>query len=207
MMNSFTSMSIPCLSNHSVVIRGAKKMLDVGGAGHGAIYLAKKFDKLKITLWDQHETVDIPRNLIAKAGLSDRIDLRAGSFLVSDFPRGYDAVLFSHQVVIWSKKVLLQIFKQAFDALTPGGGLVVFNSFANDDMDGPEWAGLDSVYFQAVPVSSGGYIWSMAQVEGFLRQVGFEAPARTNCNLWTPHAVLEVFKPLQCLDGSCRAAS
>ncbi|CAE7191762.1 sfmM2 [Symbiodinium natans] len=78
-------------------------------------------------------------------------------------------------VVIWSKKVLLQIFKKAFDALTPGGGLVVFNSFANDDMDGPEWAGLDSVYFQAVPVTSGGYIWSMAQVEGFLREVGCEA--------------------------------
>ncbi|CAE7191760.1 sfmM2 [Symbiodinium natans] len=52
MMNSFTSMSIPCLSNHSMVIRTAKKMLDVGGgAGHGAIYLAKKFEKLNITLW------------------------------------------------------------------------------------------------------------------------------------------------------------
>lgn len=71
-------------------------------------------------------------------------------------------------------------------------------------MDGPEWAGLDSVYFQALPVKSGGYIWSLAQMEQFLGEVGFERFARHNCDLWTPHAVLEAWKPESCKVGeSC----
>jgi len=206
MMNSFTAYSIPCLSNTSTVVTYAKKLLDVGGgAGHGAIHLAQKFPQLAVTLWDQHETVDIPKTLVRNAGLSSRIALKSGSFLTDPFPEpnSHDAVLFSHQVVIWSKKVLLEIFRKAFEMLPPGGGVVIFNSFANDDLDGPEWAGLDSVYFQALPVSSGGYLWSMKQIEEFLHSVGFATPKRHNCDLWTPHAVLEVFKPVACSGSEC----
>ncbi|CAJ1356032.1 unnamed protein product [Effrenium voratum] len=207
LMNSFTAYSVPCVSNVSAVARSAKKMLDVGGgAGHGAIHMAKNFPNLELTLWDQHETVAIPKALIHSAGLDARIGLRAGSFLSDPWPdaKSHDAVLFMHQSVIWSKKILLEVFKKAFDMLPPGGGIVIFNSFANDDLDGPEWAGLDSVYFQSIPVSSGGYIWSMGQVEEFLKAVGFQNPLRHNCDLWTPHAVLEAYKP-DCESSSCVA--
>lgn len=198
LMNSFTAFSVPCLSNASSVAATSSRLLDVGGgAAHAAIHLASKFKQLKITLWDQHENIEIPTNHIKKAGLKDRISLLAGSFITDPFPEAgsHDAVLLSHQAVIWSKSMLLMIFKKAFDMLPPGGGIVIFNSFANDDMDGPEWAGLDSVYFQALPVKSGGYIWSLGQIEEFLGEVGFSRFLRHNCDLWTPHAVLEAWKP------------
>ncbi|CAK8989180.1 unnamed protein product [Durusdinium trenchii] len=87
LMNSFTAFSIPCLSNTSKVAATSFKLLDVGGgAAVAAIHLAKKFQQLSITLWDQHETIEIPMNHITKAGLKGRISLLAGSFITDPFP-------------------------------------------------------------------------------------------------------------------------
>jgi predicted O-methyltransferase YrrM len=192
-MDSWTRLTNQYLFSN-VDFSGVNKVLDVGGGtGINAIALAKANPKLKATILEIPTTAPLTTENIARAGLSDRVDVHAGDMFASDFPKGYDLVLFSHQLVIWTPEENLVLLKRAYDALTSGGQIIIFNSISNDDFSGPLMAALDSVYFASLP-AEGGMIYAWRQYVEWLTQAGFKDISRINCHAWTPHGIIQAVK-------------
>jgi hypothetical protein len=109
--------------------------------------------------------------------------------MTSALPRGFDTVLFCHFLVIWTPEQNIELLRKAYVGLSSGGRVVIFNSMANDDEDGPLFAALDCAYFMAIP-TKGGLIYSAADYESWLRVAGFENIERKKCDSWTPHGIV-----------------
>ncbi|MES2217073.1 MAG: methyltransferase [Pseudomonadota bacterium] len=192
-MDSWTRLTNQYLFNH-VDFSTVRSLLDVGGGtGINAIALAKENPALKATILEIASSAPVAIENIRRAGLSNRVGVHAGDMFAMDFPKGHDLILFSHQLVIWTPEENIILLKKAYDALTTGGKVVIFNSISNDDDSGPLMAALDSVYFAALP-AEGGMIYPWKQYVDWLSQVGFKNIKRSNCHAWTPHGVIQAYK-------------
>ncbi|RDI62776.1 methyltransferase [Nocardia pseudobrasiliensis] len=193
-MHSWSELSNPVLLRQ-VDYTGVRRILDVGGGDAvNAISLARAHPQLRATVFDLEGAVQVARDNIATAGLGDRIDVVAGDMFGDPLPTGYDAVLFAHQFVIWSPEQNRALLKRAFDALPPGGRVLVFNAFADDDGRGPLYTALDNVYFATLP-SEESTIYPWREHEEWLASAGFADITRIHNAGWTPHGVIEGRKP------------
>jgi len=192
-MRSWSELSNPLLIK-GVDFSRHRKVIDAGGGDAvNAIALAKAYPHLEITVLEIAGTVPIARKRIAEAGLSDRVQAVVCDMFTQDFPAGHDCVLFSHQLVIWTPQENVGLLRRAYDALAPGGHVVVFNSISDNDGNGPLMAALDSVYFAALP-AEGGMIYSYGQYEDWLREAGFRDISSLRCGGWTPHGIVQGIK-------------
>ncbi|WP_033289334.1 methyltransferase [Amycolatopsis jejuensis] len=193
-MHSWSELSNPVLLRQ-VDYRGVTSVLDVGGGDAvNAIALARAHPQLKVTVFDLEGAVELARDNVAAAGLGDRIDVVAGDMFAEPMPGGHDLVLFAHQLVIWSPEQNVALLGRAFEALPPGGRVVVFNAFADDDATGPLYTALDNVYFTVLPFEES-TIYPWRDHEEWLAATGFADITRIRSEGWTPHGVIEGRKP------------
>ena len=179
----------------SVDLSGARTLLDCGGGDAvNAIALAQANPQLQVTVLEIPSCIPLALEGIRQAQLDGRITVRDLDIFSDTFPGSYDCVLFAHQMVIWTPKENTQLLRKAYDALVPGGRVVLFNSMSNDHGDGPLIAALDSVYFASLP-AEGGMIYPWRQHESSLRAAGFTKLERITCPVWTPHGILIGTKP------------
>lgn len=192
-MRSWSEISNPVMLRQ-VDFSRFRSVLDVGGGdGVNAIALARAFPDLEVTVFEIEATAGLVRKRIADAGLTDRVRVHVGDFFSDDFPAGHDCILFAHQLVIWTLDDNTDLLTRAHAALPDNGSVVIFNSMASDDLDGPLMAALDSVYFASTP-ASGGMIYAWRQYEQCLRTAGFTHIERFADDSWTPHGVLVATK-------------
>ncbi|GEM_PF-508322 len=192
-MGSWSELANPLLVEN-VDFSQLHHALDVGGGdATNAIAIAKANPHLKITLLDLAENCDVARHKIAEAGLQAQIDVYEANMFEQEFPTGYDCIMFIHQLVIWPLETNTALLKRAYEALAPGGKVIIFNSISNDEEDGPVIAALDTVYFLCIP-AEGGMIYAWKDYEACLRQVGFTQMQRIRSQSWTPHGVIVATK-------------
>jgi L-tyrosine C(3)-methyltransferase len=179
----------------SVDLSGAGTLLDCGGGdGVNAIALARANPRLRVTVLEIPASVPVALEGIRQSELDGRITVRGLDIFTDPFPDGYDCVLFAHQMVIWTPEQNSELLRKAYEALVPGGRVVLFNSMSNDAGNGPLIAALDSVYFASIP-AEGGMIYAWRQHEASLRAAGFTKLERIRCPSWTPHGILVGTKP------------
>jgi len=192
-MNSWTRLSNYYLIKY-INFNNVNRLLDVGGGtAINAIALAKKYPKLKITVFEIDASAKIAQKNIQSSGLSNQINVIHGDIFKDQFPTGYDCVLFSHQLVIWTPEENIELLHKAYKILSSNGLVIIFNSISNDDGKGPLLAALDSVYFASIP-SEGGMIYSWNQYEEWLKKSKFQKISRINCHNWTPHGIIKAYK-------------
>lgn len=168
----------------------AHAVLDVGGGGAGnAISLARAFPNIEITLLDLAIIGPIAQEKIKRHKLTNRIHFKAADMHKNVFPKKQDAVLFIHQLMIWSPEQNRVLLQKAYDALSPGGQVIIFGSVADDDEQGPLMAALDTVYFSSVAAGHG-LIYPWKDYEKLLREVGFKNIKKIRSKTWTPHGVI-----------------
>lgn len=151
----------------------ADALLDVGG-GSGAYSLAflKQNPGLRATILDFAETIATAKRYAAEAGMSDRIRHVAGNAITTDWPGAQDVVLMSY---LWSAVGggdIEILARKAFDALGPGGLVIVHDFMVDNAHEGPKFAAwylLSSMLDNPDAVSL-----TPGFVEGTLRQAGFE---------------------------------
>lgn len=124
-----------------VDLSGATKFLDVGG-GSGAYTLAflKQNPGLQATILDFPETTETARRYVADAGMSGRVSHVQGNAITTDWPGGQDAVLMSY---VWSAvggNDITTLARRAYEALKPGGLVLVHDFMADDRHEGPAFA-------------------------------------------------------------------
>lgn len=150
-----------------------KYLVDVGGGnGSNIITLARVYPSLRASVFDGASICDIARQSIAAAGLSERLNAVAGNCFNDDFPKGADCFLFAHFFTIWSEEKNQFLLNKCFEALSPGGSVVIFNMMQWDDETGPLSAAMGSPYFLTLATGEG-MIYTEREVKTWLRQSGF----------------------------------
>ncbi|WP_424102563.1 methyltransferase [Moorena producens] len=165
-------------------------VVDVGGGdATNSIALAKAFPNVKITLMDIPDSCKIAQHHIDQNQLTDRIQVMGADIFVDEFPQNQDCFLFIHVLVIWSLEKNTTLLRRAYEALKPGGSLIIFNMMTSDEEDGPLMAALDSSYFVSIP-HEGGMIYTWSDHEQCLRDAGFSQMRRIYSDFWAPSGII-----------------
>ena len=117
----------------NVDLTGRRRLLDLGGgAASYSIALCGANPHLQAVVVDQAEPLALAKALIEEHGLEERITPLEGDFNAIDLGSDYDAVLISGVVLIKSEGDCRRVFKLAYNALKPGG-LVIIQDFMRVD--------------------------------------------------------------------------
>jgi cyclopropane fatty-acyl-phospholipid synthase-like methyltransferase len=154
----------------------ARTVLDIGG-GHGwySAQLCARYPQLTATVLDLPGSAAIGREIIAKAGLAERVRHRDGDATTDDLGGGYDAVLCFNLVHHLTADQIVGLFGRIRAALAPGGVLAVMDAFAEPDRRKSAAANFLGLF---VYLSSGAQIHTPAELHGWLGQAGFGTPKR-----------------------------
>ncbi len=155
-----------------VDLAGARRFLDVGG-GSGAYTHAvlRRYPDLCATILDFPETLETARRYAAEAGLAGRIEHLGGNAITTAWPGGQDAVLMSY---VWSAVGAADIpvlARRAFEALSPGGTVLIHDFMVDDAHQGPDFAAW--YLLAAILDNPGAECLTPGYVEGVLRDAGF----------------------------------
>jgi len=180
---------------------GARQLLDIGG-GHGlySVALCRRHPGLTATVLDLPGSAAVGREIVAAAGMADRVRFRDGDATAVDLGAGYDAVLCFNLVHHLGPDQIPALFGKAREALAPGGTLAVMDAFADPARCASAAANFLGLF---VYLSSGSQVHTPAQLRGWLREAGFGAPRRVRV-LRIPGLSLYVVKKQ--LAGHCSAS-
>jgi ADP-ribose pyrophosphatase YjhB (NUDIX family)/SAM-dependent methyltransferase len=145
-------------------LTGRRRLLDVGGGpGTYSILACKAHPQLTAVIFDLPATIAIARQVVEKEGLSDRISFHEGDWEKDSFGEGFDAVLMSN-IMHGPDSMAAMKLRKAFDAMLPGGMLMVQEFLLNDDKTGPLATALFNMMVGA---------YSTQELLAEIRQAGF----------------------------------
>jgi SAM-dependent methyltransferase len=155
-----------------VDLGGRRRIMDIGG-GSGAycIAAAKAHPAIRAVVLDLPVVCEIAREFIAENGVADRVEAQACNFTRDPFPADCDVAIMASNLPMYSREVIANVIKKAFDALLPGGQMHLIGETTNDERTGP-WGPAYWGLGQAVGDSLG-LAHSQADVIGYFRAAGF----------------------------------
>jgi len=155
----------------SLDLSGCSRLLDIGGgSGIYACSLVAHHSHLRATVFDQKPVDQIAAKLIAQRGFSDRVGVVAGDMFQDPLPGDCDVHLYSNVLHDWGVPEVRRLVAASFNALKPGGRLIIHDAFINADKSGP----LPVVAYSALLMhSTQGKCYSTAEYEELLGEVGF----------------------------------
>ncbi len=149
------------------------RWLDLGGgSGCYSIAACERHPRLKTVIMDFPNVLAVTREFVAKHGLEDRIETVPGEFFGSDYPAGCDLVSFITPLQGYMPDEVIFLLKKAYEAVAPGGAILVVDYMLTDDKSGP----LDPALFNLQGVVDGQYMGrvnSGPEFTDFLHQAGF----------------------------------
>jgi predicted O-methyltransferase YrrM len=152
---------------------GHKRLLDVGG-GSGAypIVLCQRYPDLEATVYDLPHVCEGTAGRVAAAGLADRVTLAPGDFATQPvLPDGHDVILLSMILHDWDEPANRALLAKAYDALAPGGTVIVSELILDSDRSGPAAAALMGL--NMVVETVGGRNYSETEYASWLSGTGF----------------------------------
>jgi SAM-dependent methyltransferase len=153
-----------------------RALLDIGG-GHGSYSarLVERYPTLTATVLDLPGSAAIGRELIAAAGLADRVLFRDGDATTADLGVGYDVVLCFNLVHHLAPDATASLFRRIGGALKPGGTLAVLDVFAEPGRRASAHADMLALF---VCLSSGARVHTPRELDCWLRDAGFAPPRK-----------------------------
>lgn len=152
-------------------ITGHRRLLDIGGgSGIYSCALVARNAGLTATVLDQPPVDAVAERAIARRGLAGRVDVRAGDMLVDPLPAGYDLHLLSNVVHDWEPEQVARLLHGSFQALAPGGRIVVHDALLDADGAGPLAVAEYSVLLMTF---TAGRCYSVAELRDLLTGAGF----------------------------------
>lgn len=150
----------------------AKRLLDVGG-GSGSYTQAflEASPGLRATIFDLPPVITLAQSRLATTGLLDRINFIAGNFYKDALPTGYDLALLSAVIHQNSPEENTELYRKIFQALQPGGRLVVRDHIMNAEHTQPAGGAFFAV--NMLVVTAGGRTYSYEEIKSSLESVGY----------------------------------
>jgi len=152
-------------------------LLDVAGA-HGwfSASLCRRHPTLQATVVDLPGSAAVGREIIAKAGMDDRVEHRAGDMFEADLRGPYDGALVFDIVHHLSGEQIVALLSRVRVAMKPGGTLAVLDMFRSDARRQRASAAALGLFFH---LTSGADLYTPAELTNFMREAGFGTPKRT----------------------------
>jgi len=168
-MHGYGQLSSPVLVN-AVDLSRYRTLVDLGGAtGHLAIAACRRWPNLRGVVFDLPVVVPVADEIIAAAGMTDRVSTVAGDFFSDPLPPG-DLYALGRILHDWTEEKIFRLLRTIFAALPAGGSLLIAEKLLNDDKTGPEWAVLQSLNML---VCTEGKERTLAEYSALLEPVGF----------------------------------
>lgn len=143
-------------------LSGRKRLLDVGGGpGTYSVFLCRKYPELTATVLDLPETEPVFNRIVGSYGMADRVKFRVGDIEKVPFGEGYDVVLAS-SMMHGTRGDLIP--PRAFEALVPGGCIIIRDFMLYPEKNGPLSAALFNMRMGA---------YTEDEMVGYLRKAGF----------------------------------
>ena len=139
-----------------------------GGSGCYSIAAVEKYPNLRAIVFDFATVCVVAEEFVAEAGLSDRITTHAGDFMVDEFPQGADLVGIIGNLHAYSLDETEFVIKKAFQAVAPGGSMIVIDYMLNDDRVGP----LEPALRHLETMSSTGWVKTAAEISEYMGRAG-----------------------------------
>jgi SAM-dependent methyltransferase len=151
----------------------ARRLLDVGGAsGTYTIAFLEASPDMSGTLFDLPNVVDMGRERIKEAGLMDRVSIIVGNFYTDSLPPGHDLALVSAIIHMNSAEQNVDLYKKIFDALVPGGRIVIRDHVMKPDKTAPKSGALFAI--NMLVGTPGGGTYTYEEIKSGLAAAGFE---------------------------------
>jgi len=155
-----------------VDLTGVRRLLDVGGgSGANAIAFARAAKELQAEILDLEQVLPLTREYIAAAGLSDRIQTRAGDLKAAAFGAGFDLVWVSAICHMLGEDENLDLFRRCREALAPNGRLVVQDFLLAPDKTRPRSAALFAL--NMLVGTRAGSSYSVDEYAAWMKSAGF----------------------------------
>jgi hypothetical protein len=103
-------------------------------------------------------------------GLSGRLRFAAGNFFEDPLPAA-DVVIMGHILHDWDMPTKRTLIGKAYDAVPPGGALIVFESIIDDDRCANAFGLMMSL--NMLVETSGGFDYTGADCQSWMREAGF----------------------------------
>jgi hypothetical protein len=179
---------------HGADFSGRRALLDVGGGpGTYSIALVQQTPGLRSTILDLPGVLEITREIVADNNCADRVALRPGNYLTSEFGTGFDAVLLSGMMHRESAETCRMLLRKSFAALDSGGMVVVSDVFFDDDSKTtPPFA--VSFALNMMLTSRDGSAHAKTEMARWLAEVGFTSIEVRDLPPPNPHSLVVGFK-------------
>jgi len=151
-------------------------LLDVAG-GHGwfSAALCRRHETLKATVVDLPGSARVGREIIARAGMSERVEHREGDMFETDLGGPYDGALVFDIIHHLSGEQVVALLGRVRESMKPGGTLAVLDMFRADaKRQRPSAAALGLLFH----LTSGADLPSPRELSDHMREAGFSAPKR-----------------------------
>lgn len=170
----------------------AEALLDVGGAsGTYTIAFLEASPKLKATLFDRPEVVEMARQRLAENDLLDRAALAPGDFYTDRLPEGHDLAFVSAIIHQNSLEQNVELFRNIYTAIKVGGRIVIRDYIMSEDRTKPFAGAIFAI--NMLTATPGGGTWTFDEIKDSLHQVGFSGINLIQ-NDDTMNGLMEAFK-------------
>jgi hypothetical protein len=148
------------------------RILDIAGAsGVYSSALVKLYPHLHAAIIEKPPVHTLAEYAMKKQGLSKNISVIPMDMFADGWPGGYDIHLFSHVLHDWDFQDVQYLLEKSFNALEPGGMLVIHDAHINRKKTGPVEVAEYSILLM---LSTRGKCYSFQEMEQVLTSVGFK---------------------------------
>jgi ubiquinone/menaquinone biosynthesis C-methylase UbiE len=148
------------------------RVLDLAaGSGVWGIALAQRSPQVTVTAVDWPKVLDVTRGMVGRYGLAARFQFLAGDLSEVSFGSGYDVATLGH--ILHSEGVAdsRELLRKTFEALNPGGTIVIGEFLVDADRRGP----LQGLIFgvNMLVNTDAGNTFSFEEIREWLEMAGF----------------------------------
>ena len=171
------------------------RLLDLaGGPGAYAILLCQANPGLSCVTVDLKAISKCAQEYVAKFGLSDRIECRAGDYHRDDYGEGeFDAVTIFGALHQESPQAIVDILRRAGRALKAGGRLFVLDMMTDSTRAAPAFSALFAVNMALT--TENGWVFSDEELKGWMREAGLEPGETLPAPPPMPHWLVAAKRP------------
>jgi SAM-dependent methyltransferase len=151
--------------------RAVESVVDIGAAqGCLEVQVAKAHPHIRAIGFDLPQVRPAFENYVQSQGLSDRIRFQPGDFFSDPLPPG-DVLVMGHILHDWDLATKKRLLAKAYDALPPGGALIVYDTIIDDERRTNVTGLLMSL--NMLIETSGGFDYTGADCIAWMREAGF----------------------------------
>ena len=175
-------------------LAGCRRLLDIGGGpGAYSVLLAEAHPDIHCTVLDLPAVAAVANELIADAGLSDRVAALPGNYRETHFPADQDAVIVFGALHQESPDSIRDILGRAFAALNPGGRIYIMDMMTDASHTKPKFSALFAVNMALT--TEAGWVFSDRELAEWLAEAGFTDFACRPLPPPMPHWLASARKP------------